>query len=151
LVLCLLSGLVVRREALEQEGWSQGMDRLIHMLRQQPGSEPIIFESPAQAYVVERYAKDLRERTYLLDFEDGEIGSINRNRLFMRDLSRQYASFYDRPPTVTWRTVRNWPRFILVAASFDPVGRRLVTDSDYPGFHVSRLGRPDIYFAQKSR
>jgi hypothetical protein len=151
LILSLFSGLFVREEALHKRSWSQGMDRLIYALRQQPGSEPIIFESPAQAYVVERYAKDLRERTYLLDFEDGEIGSINRNRLFMRDLSRQYASFYDRPSMVAWRTVRNWPHFILVAASFDPVGRRLVTDSDYPGFHLSRLERPDTYFAQKNR
>jgi hypothetical protein len=127
------------------------MDRLIDALRQQPGSEPIIFESPAQSYVVDLYAERLRGRSYLLDFEDGEIGNVNRNRLFMRDLSRQYASFYDRPRTVPWCRARTWPRFILVAASFVPVGRRLVTDSDYPGFHVSQLERPDIYLAQRSR
>jgi hypothetical protein len=150
LMVCLLSGMIVRWEALDQN-WSLGMDLLIHILRQQPASEPIVFESPAQAYVVDRYAKDLERRTSLLDFEDGEIGSINRNRLFMRDLARQYSSFYDRPRAVTWRTARDWPHFILVAAQFVPVGRRIVTDSDYPGFHVSRLDGTDIYFAQKSR
>jgi hypothetical protein len=151
LIVSLFSGLVVRREALDQKGWSRGMDGLIHALRQQQRAEPIVFESPAQSYVVNRYAKDLEGRSFLLDFEDGEIGSINRNRLFMRDLARQYGSFYDRPRTVTWRTVRKWPHFILVGARFGPVGRRIMTDGDYPGFSVSQLNGTDIYFAQKNR
>jgi hypothetical protein len=154
LILSLFSGLAVRTEALRQKSWSHSIDWLIHVLRQRPESEPIVFESPAQAYVVDRYANDLRKRSYLLDFEDDEIGNINRNRLFMRDLSRQYASFYAGPAMVPWRTARGWPQFILVGAQFVPVGRRLVTDSDYPGFQVTRVTPPeglDIYFAQKSR
>src|SRR5262249_52425785 len=49
LILILFSGRVVKAEALDKISWSRGMNWLIYVLRQQPGSEPIVFESPAQA------------------------------------------------------------------------------------------------------
>lgn len=142
----ILSGAwAVQHQAQSWEAWSRSMQRLITTL-EPTAPLPVLFESPAQLYVVDRYAPaDLAARCRLLDFEESDsIGNTPPNRLFMRDLGRIYARYYTRPSLVPWAEARRYQEFILVSTRFGPRGAPTVEESFYPGFHVELLG-PQAY------
>jgi hypothetical protein len=128
-------------------GWRQidrSTDRLIADLHMKTRNDPIVFESQAQLYVVGHYAPALYSRSVLLDFERGEIGRSNNNRVFMRDLARRYAEFYPRPALLPWSQVRQWRHFFLVSANFGPNSTGMVVTGSYPGFRARPVA-PELY------
>lgn len=147
-----LGGLLFVLGTVTMRGYAQVIDsqevlpvqRLIHDLRDRPDGAPLVFESPAQLFVVYHYAADLRARSRLLDFDQGEIGNVPSNRLFMRDLARHYADFYPEPPLARWAEVRRLSRFYLIPADFGAAGAPMVVDDFYPGFHVRPVA-PQLY------
>jgi hypothetical protein len=117
------------------------VDYLINALRQDTDKEPVMFESPADLYVVGRYAPDLAARVYLIDFEAGEIGNSSPNRLFMRDLARNYEACYRWPPSRPWRELKDLPHFFLVPHLFAEAEAKGSKATEYPGFKIQRVDR----------
>src|SRR5262249_44585487 len=101
--------------------------------------EEVFFESPTQLYPFCRYARPLAARCHLLDFDNGQIGRLTNDRLFMRDLARCFAKFYPTPSPVKWASVEGRSHVFLVPHSFKgtPAASALVP---YPGFKVERIG-----------
>lgn len=132
--------------------WTLANEQLMSQLRVQARDAPVVFESPSQAYIVWRYAPDLRPRSCLLDFEPADhLGNAPPNRLFMRDLARRYFESYGGVPLKPWSEVRHWQRFYLVSADFGKQGAGVVVDAFYPGFHVRRLGRELYELSARTR
>src|SRR5262249_17526440 len=96
---------------LGQGGWQLGEEAklmrkrddqtrvLIRTLEGNTDSEPILYESPGDQYLVCYYAhrfgnqQDLLRRSYLIDFEKGDLAFEPASRIFVRDLARQYAKY----------------------------------------------------------
>src|SRR5262249_11508632 len=84
IALAVLSSLEIVNLASNWEKWEHQIDQLAVTIMRETDSEEVIFESPAQAYPVCRYARPLAARCRLLDFDDGQIGRVTTDRLFMR-------------------------------------------------------------------
>lgn len=117
---------------------------LIANIRERTGGEPVVFESPAQLYVACRYASDVAPRCSLLDFEEGEIPFTPRSRVFVRDLARRYAQFYDRPRVARWADVRKLGHFYMVPSFFTGGEPGVYKAAPYPGFLARPVSR-DLY------
>jgi hypothetical protein len=116
-------------------------DRLIAVIRRDTGSEDVLFESPAKLYVVCRYAPDLVDRCYLIDFEEHEVANASKNRLFMRDLARRFAEFYVPPRVKTVSSLHGLVHSFLVPTFFTGGEIGSQWDDLYPGFRVRRVSR----------
>jgi hypothetical protein len=80
---------------------------LIEAIRRHAGDGPVVFEAPHQLNVVWHYARDLRGRVFLLDFEKGQLGdNVSPFRIWSLDLARQIVMFYDAPPLLSWNDVQ---------------------------------------------
>jgi hypothetical protein len=101
------SAFELRQRAISAQAADASRQELIEDIRQRTGDAPVIFEAPHQLNVVWHYAKDLRGRLFLLDFEKGELGDdVSVFRIWSRDLAKQFVKFYDGPPLLGWSTVQ---------------------------------------------
>jgi hypothetical protein len=136
----LLGTVRLRQDTLGAEQLDQGTDRLIAAIRTHNPNGYTFFEYPHSLYVVARYAPDLAGRCCYLDFELNDIGHVQAVRVFTRDMSRNYARYYDRPGLAPWQEVRQVSRLFLVHDAFfdDPEDISGFTDF-YPGFVPRRV------------
>jgi hypothetical protein len=146
LVICVialvaLSSLELIYLAADFEKRDREVDELAVTIARDTGSEEVLFESPVQLYPLCRYARPLARRCHLLDFNEGEIGRVTNDRLFMRDLARRYAEFYPTPSLVKWADVRRRGQVFLVPHSFAGTYVGSAALSPYPGFRVEQMGR----------
>jgi hypothetical protein len=143
LAACLFLGLG-GQQLYDQASTMRSKDRetqaLISSIHAVAGSETILFESPEQQYLVCHYAPNLLPWSYLIDFEQGEIGYAPSSRIFVRDLARKYSEFYGPPSIMKWSKFRaNYkhafmvPLFLLI---YDP---KAMLDKPYPGFYVHKV------------
>jgi hypothetical protein len=115
----------------------------IDALRELGRAQPVLFESLLHFGVVCRYAPDVRDRCFMLDFEAGELGTMDSARLFARDFARMLQRFYPEWATMRWQIVKNLRRFLFVAA---PPADALLTDlQDADRRQVVRLIAPTVY------
>jgi hypothetical protein len=87
---------------------------LIEAIRRDTGDGPVLFESPHELNVVCHYAQDLAPRCFGLDFEPGQIGGVDKFRVFTRDAMRAYAHYFPQVGVMTCEKAREWPRFYVV-------------------------------------
>jgi hypothetical protein len=137
-------GAEMRRKADVDRDEDLYVDRIMAAIRNDTGSEPVLFESQVQLHVVLRYAPELADRCSLLDFEVGELPYTPPNRIFLRDLGRRCHAHYGKPAVRRWREIRRLPHFFFVPKHdyLLPVGA--TSDRYYPGFRLRRLSR-DLY------
>ncbi len=90
-------------------------DALIAAIRTDTGDEIVVFEQPHELHPVCRYAPDLANRCFLLDFENTSVAS--RSRIFNRDLARRFAEFYGSPGLVSVEHISSLRRYYLVRES----------------------------------
>jgi len=125
--------LVFRRSAARKD---LATDNLIASVRALPGDAPVLFEISRDLSVITHYAPDLAARCFFLDFEEYELGGIDKFRLSVRDMARITERWYGTPALVPWTRAAQLPVFYL------GVGHRPETDlagveRDYPGFTPS--------------
>lgn len=139
-----------RAKFAEEDRETEELIQALHTLRSSgltAHGEPIVFESPAKMYVVLGYAPDLAPYCSLLDFEVGEIENAGHPRVFVRDLARNYATFYPRFQTVRWSDLRRQPRFCLVPQSLRLGVDNVVFDkTPYPGYYARQLRKDIVEF-----
>jgi hypothetical protein len=87
---------------------------LIAAIREAGGTVTVLFESPLELFVVSRYAPDLADRCYGLDFEPDQLGHVDAHRIGARDQMRVLARFYAQVRLYPWTAARALPRFLLV-------------------------------------
>jgi hypothetical protein len=141
IVLGVLGSLEIVNLASDGEKWDHEVDELAVTIRRETDSEEILFESPAQLYPFCRYARPLAARCHLLDFDDGQIGRVTNDRIFMRDLARRYAQFYPTPSLVKWAQIQGRGHVFLVPHAFKGTPAASSVLAPYPGFKVQRIGR----------
>jgi hypothetical protein len=119
---------------------------LIHTLEERTDSELILYESPGEQYLVSYYAprfgtqQDLLRRSYLIDFEKGDLKYEPASRIFVRDLARQYAKFYSPPAIMKWSDFRSqYTHAYLVPAFLRIFGDNAWVKTPYPGFNARKL------------
>lgn len=106
-------------------------DALIDAVRQRTDGAPVVFELSDPLYVVSRYAPDMANRCFYLDFGPGEVGYANSGPAFGVGLARRYERFYGRPSGMDRAKFLTLPRKFLV---LDYVARPDVSGQDlYPG------------------
>lgn len=108
-------------------------DAMIATIRGLPGSAPVLFEISRDLSVITHYAPDLGSRCLFLDFEEGDIGGVDKFRLSVRDMARIVQRWYGNPSLLSWQNAATLPAFYL------GTGHRLENDvagaqRDYPGF-----------------
>jgi hypothetical protein len=141
LVLVFLAACIVfstvklRLDALAYQERDRATDRLIDALRKYCPEDPVSFEYPHDLYTICRYAPDIGEHCYYLDFEIGQVGDVPNIRLFTRDLCRNYARFYGRPALLRWEQAKELPRrFLVHNSSFGGPADISGPTDQYPGF-----------------
>ena len=127
-------GLLIFRRSAERKDLAT--DNMIASIRTLPGDAPVLFEISRDLSVITHYAPDLATRCFFLDFEDGELGGIDKFRLSVRDMARITERWYGTPALLPWTKASGLPVFYL------GVGHRPETDlagveRDYPGFTPS--------------
>jgi hypothetical protein len=160
-VLLAFCGALVVMSALELRAMTVKFDadqrqtlRVISEIREVPDDLLVVFESPAQLYVVCRYGgPDVTRRSCLLDFErlpvrkktdePYEIRNVTDSRVFVRDLSRKYAEYYGTPAVKKWSELKKLGHFYLVPKFFAGGAYGVPWDVPYPGFYVTRR-TPDL-------
>jgi uncharacterized membrane protein len=119
----------------QDERWTD----LIRALRQ-TDEHVLLFESIHEFSVVLHYASDLRERCFMLDFEPNQFGDFgNAIPLCDRTHARLFRKFYPQFASMPWETVRNTPRFYLVAAGDSYQQHGQTYQPQYPGFVADSL------------
>ncbi len=119
--------------------WANGLDGLRVAIVRTTDRDDVLFESPAYLYSLCHYARDLRSRCHLLDFEERQIGRVTRDRLWTRDLARRYARFYPIPSLMKWENVRQRSRLFLVHQDFFGKPLPSSTATPYPGFMAEQI------------
>ncbi len=117
LVLAALSGGDLRRRAAEDRARDGRADELIAAVRDSTDG-PVLFERPHELYMICHAAPDLAGRCFLHDFEAG-ASTPAPARVFMRDLARRYARYYERPGMMSWEAWRGLPRHFFVTKALD--------------------------------
>jgi hypothetical protein len=119
---------------------------LIGVLEAKTDSELILYESPSEQYLVCHYGprfgtqQDLFRRSYLIDFEKGEIEYEPESRIFVRDLARQYAKFYGLPAIMKCSDLRaGYKHAYLVPAFLHIYADDALIKSPYPGFYARKV------------
>jgi hypothetical protein len=141
--LCLFFVLVGTRtlmtECVNYQDEEQKTQELISAIRNQTGTAPVAFESSHELSVVCRYAPDLADRCYFLDFERGQIGLVDNRRIILRDLSRKVAENYGKPALISWDALRHLPKHYVVLDT-DGYQERIARAGElYPGFTPAQI------------
>ena len=118
LVFLLVGTVKLTLDTLGSKESDQGTDRLIDAIRKHNPVGPTAFEFPNSLYVVTHYAPDQAGHCYYLDFERLDIGYTPDWRIFTRDLSRNYARYYEKPALMSWEKVRQGSGQFLVHDAF---------------------------------
>jgi hypothetical protein len=123
---------------------------LITAIRKHTGSEPVVFETIHQLFVVCRYAPDLVDRCYKLDFEEDEM-EADDGRILDRDLARRFAESYSRPALLKWGDLRRLPKKYIVPD--DDVLEMPDTDVAelYPGLELREIEAGLYYFVPRKK
>jgi len=108
-------------------------DEFIATLRALPGKAPVAFEISRDFMVVCHYAPDIQDRCRFLDFEEGDIGGVDKFRLSVRDEALIVQKHYGVPSVTAWARLRELPEFYLVAGH-RPDQDTAAAERDYPGF-----------------
>jgi len=124
----------LRDLCLSYQEQDQRSARLMAAIRAHTGDAPILFEEPEELHVVCRYAPDLAQRCWALDFEPEHLGSIDNYRLGVRDMVRLFVKFYPRPGLLSWEAVRHAPQHYFVPASANHQQGFADAEKRYPGF-----------------
>ena len=112
---------------------------LIQSIREHTGNSLVVFEAPNELYVVWHYAKDLRDRLFLLDFETEQFANnVSRSRIFARDLARQFAKFYPSAALLPWEQLQHTETVYIVPNDRAYV-REPLPQERYPGFIMSPI------------
>ena len=124
-------GLLMFRRSAERT--DRHTDAMIASLRALPDHAPVLFEISRDLSVISHYAPDLNARCFFMDFEEGEVGGVDKFRLSVRDMARIVERWYGSPALLSWTNTATQPEFYLA------VGHRLEDDlagaeRDYPGF-----------------
>jgi hypothetical protein len=132
--------------AMSKRATDRDTQALLATLEESTDSELVLFESPAEQYVICRYAprfgtqQDLFRRSYLIDFERGNIKYEPESRIFVRDLARQYAKFYGLPAIMKWNDFRaQHAHAYLVPAFLHIYADDAWVTSPYPGFDARKV------------
>jgi hypothetical protein len=138
-LLAAISTLGLHTEVQEQRRREAHTQELVQAIRTTPTSVPVLFEVAHQLYVICHYEPELAARCYFLDFEEGQLKSVSRFRVFNRDLARRYASFYGQPRLLPWETARTMPGCYLVPDLEE--GQKLSPEARhrYPGFVLRQV------------
>src|SRR5262249_27794428 len=133
-------------DAMSKRATDRDTQNLLATLEKTTDSEPVLFESPAQQYPVCHYAprlgtqQDLLRRSYLIDFEKGDLKYEPNSRIFVRDLARQYARFYGPPAIMKWSDFRSqYKHAYLVPAFLHIHADDAWVNSPYPGFDARKV------------
>jgi hypothetical protein len=95
----VLGGLKLRYMADDFRNRDADRQMFYALLREKcPGDAPIVFHMPERLGPLYRYAPDLAPRAYQLDYEAADLVGVKDPYLFNRDLAREEAKFYGRPP-----------------------------------------------------
>ena len=137
-VLCLFFVLVgaytLDTDCKDYQDEEQKTQELIKALRNHIGAGPVAFESIHELWVVCRYAPDVADRCYFLDFELGQLGLVDNRRIIIRDLARKYAEYYGKPALLPWDDVRQLSKRYLVFEQDGFRERMTRAEELYPGF-----------------
>lgn len=87
---------------------------LIEAIRRNTSQETVFFERLHELTVVSRYAKDIAERCYALDFEAGHVGGVDELLIANRNHARLFLRFYSCFNMMPWESARRLPRLFLV-------------------------------------
>ncbi len=117
---------------------------LVRAIRRRTAAEPVFFESLHDLAVVYRYAPDLAGRSFMLDFEAGELGHVEAVRIADRNQSRLLSRFYSWPHAMAWKAVRRSSRFFLVVPGASRERECSESTLWYPGFVAERI-EPRLY------
>jgi hypothetical protein len=146
-IICLAQGgWQLYNQALLMRAKDGETQALIATLEAKTDSEPILYESPGEQYLVCHYAprfgtqQDLWRRSYLIDFEKGDLEYEPASRIFVRDLGRQYAKFYGPPAIIKWSEFRTaYKHAYLVPAFLHIYADDAWIKSPYPGFGARKV------------
>jgi hypothetical protein len=131
---------------LRVASWEQEkqINSLIHSIRRYVNHHPVLFESSHELYVVCRYAPDLTEHCFGLDFQPGQLGRVDDHHINYRDLLRIFVRFYPPPTLMSWEAARSLPKRYIVPSVVTL--RQGFSDSEqrYYGF-TARLIEGQLY------
>ncbi len=117
--LLLACGLEMRYLADDYRSRDAQRAQFIIFLRETCQAEaPIAFHTPIRLSWVMRYAPDLAPRCYQLDFDWADLDAGAEAHFFSRDLARQEAAYYGRPPLLSCRAM-NRPLAYVVFDQLD--------------------------------
>jgi hypothetical protein len=146
LIFLAQGGWQLYNQALLMRARDRDTQALIGVLEARTDSELILYESPGEQYLVCHYGhrygtqQDLFRRSYLIDFEKGEIEYEPESRIFVRDLARQYAKFYGLPAIMKCSDLRaGYKHAYLVPAFLHIYADDAWIRSPYPGFGARKL------------
>jgi hypothetical protein len=135
-------GWQLNEQAMLMRARDRETQALLATLEAKTDSELILYESPGEQYLVCHYAPrfGLVRRSYLIDFEKGDIEYEPESRIFVRDLARQYSKFYGPPAIMKWSEFRSqYKHAYLVPAFLHIYADDAWIKSPYPGFGARKV------------
>jgi len=120
----------------------QRIEAMAGAIRALPADRPVLFEVTHELAVLWKYAPDLRNRVFWIDFEDGELPHPSAIRIVSRDLARAYSRFYDGQPGTAWSSVEDSREFYVIVdpRAWAADGPASTNETRYPGFTLEPAG-----------
>jgi hypothetical protein len=117
----------------------QRTTNLIEAIRKYAAWERVLFEYPHELYAVCRYAPDLADRCYGVEFEQGQPSPAALFRDGCRYFMRVFAKFYPVPPLLPWKAVSGLKRLYLVLPAWQNRKGFGTADEQFPGFTARHI------------
>jgi hypothetical protein len=118
---------------------------LVLAIRNNTDREPILFEHTHEISVIRRYAPDLSERCFAIDFETtDELGYIDNFRLNSRDQIRIFSKYFNGPHQIPWTTIRRYSKHFIVPSQQTLHQGFSDSQNRYPGFLAHQI-EADLY------
>lgn len=144
----VLLNMVSLRELLGQAHKQDNVTaQLAETIRRQTEGDLVAFESSHPLWVLYRYAPDVRNRCFFMNFEPQDLSGAHHSvGLFMRDITRRCAQHYHWPALVSLQSLRARPRFYVVVDT----GKWIWLEDAFPDFSVRPLTNNLVALTRKA-